>query len=77
MLQALTAPNRLRDRTRVSKAAVGQVAAQLQKQFPQTPWLEASHRADRAYASGHIYHFRLWGRVAQALRGANRLAPAR
>jgi hypothetical protein len=78
MLQALTVTHRLRDRTRVHASTVGQVAAQLRKQFPQNPWLEASHRADRAYVAGHIYHFRLWGRVAQALRsdGASALAAA-
>lgn len=74
MLKALTATYRLRDPAipRVSEAAVWHAAAQLRKQFPETSWPEASHRADRAYVAGHMYHFRLWGRVARALRGANR-----
>ena len=72
MLKTLTATHRLRDRSNkvplVSESAVWRAAAQLRMQFPQTSWLEASHRADRAYVAGHMYHFRLWGRVANALR---------
>jgi hypothetical protein len=51
----------------------------LRRQHPETPWLEAAHRADRAYAAGHMFHFRLWGRVTHALRGhrSSRLATAR
>ena len=80
MLKTLTATHRLRDRAvpRVSELAVRRAAAQLRKQFPETSWLEASHRADRAYVAGHMFHFRLWGRVSQALlaRRGNRLAAA-
>jgi hypothetical protein len=63
----------LRDRAprgpRVSELQVWRAAAQLRRQYPQNPWLEAAHRADRAYAAGHMFHFRLWGRVTHALRG--------
>lgn len=70
MLEASIATDRSRRRTRpqVSDLAVGRAANQLQRQFPESSWLEASCRADRAYVAGHMYHFRLWGRVAQALR---------
>lgn len=80
MLKTLTAP--LRDRRnslpRVSELEVRRAATQLRKQFPETPWLEAAHRADRAYAAGHMFHFRLWGRVTHVLRGrpVTRLAAA-
>ena len=50
--------------TEVQRAAV-----QLRRQYPETPWLEAAHRADRANAAGHMFHFHLWGRVSHALRG--------
>lgn len=80
MLKTLTATPRRRDRRTpsVSEMQVWRAAAQLRRQFPETPWLEAAHRADRAYAAGHMFHFRLWGRVTHALRGrpANRLAVA-
>ena len=82
MLKTLTATHRLRHRANkvpcVSESAVRRAAEQLQFQFPGTPWLEASHRADRAYVAGHMYHFRLWGLVASALRGycGNRLTAA-
>jgi len=72
MLNTSTATLRMTDRAgrvpRVSDREVWRAAAQLRKQFPETPWLEASHRADRAYAAGHMFHFRLWGRVTHALR---------
>jgi hypothetical protein len=64
MLKTLTA----RPARRVSEVEVGHAAAQLRRQYPQTPWLEAACRADRAYAAGHMFHFRLWGRVTHALR---------
>jgi hypothetical protein len=64
-----THPRRDRKVPRVSEIEVWRAAAQLRKQFPEAPWLEASHRADRAYAAGHMFHFRLWGRVTHALRG--------
>jgi hypothetical protein len=78
MLKTLTAPVRDRRTHRVSELEVWRAAAQLRKQFPETPWLEAAHRADRAYAAGHMFHFRLWGRVTRALRGrpVSRLAAA-
>ena len=72
MLKTLTATHRQRDRAHkdphVSESAVWCAAARLRKQFPDTPWLEASYRADRAYVAGHMHYFRLWGRVAHALR---------
>jgi hypothetical protein len=80
MLKTLTAMHRRRDRRTpcVSELQVWRAAAQLRRQYPETPWLEAAHRADRAYAAGHMFHFRLWGRVTHALRGrhTNRLAAA-
>ena len=74
MLKTLAATHRPCDRAipRVSESAVRRAAAQLRKQFPETSWIEASHRADCAYAAGHMYNFRLWGRIARALRGVSR-----
>jgi len=73
MLKTLTATHRLRGRANksscISELVVWRAAVQLREQFPGTSWLEASHRADRAYVAGHMYHFRLWGRVARVLRG--------
>jgi len=71
MLKTLTARpgNRARRTPRVSESEVWRAAAQLRRQHPETPWLEAAHRADRAYAAGHMFHFHLWGRVTHALRG--------
>ena len=62
----------------VSELAVRHAAAQLREQFPETSWLEAAHREDRAFAAGHMFHFRLWGRVTHALAGRqeNSLAAA-
>ena len=81
MSKTCTAKYRLRGQTvpRVSQLTVRRTAAQLRRQFPDTSWLEASRRADRAYASGHMFHFRLWGRVTHVLRGrpATGLAAAR
>jgi hypothetical protein len=58
------------DRPRISELQVRRAADQLSRQYPQTPWLEAAHRADRAYAAGNMFHFRLWGRVTHSLREA-------
>jgi hypothetical protein len=71
MSNAFTAKYRLRGQTvpRVSQLTVRRAAAQLRRQYPETSWLEASHRADRAYASGHMFQFQLWGRVTHVLRG--------
>lgn len=70
MLKTSTVTNRLRDRAvpRVNDLQVWRAAAQLQEQYPETSWLVAAQRADRAYATGQMFHFRLWGRVTQALR---------
>ena len=78
MLKMSTARPPNRRTPRVSELAVWRAAAQLRSQYPDTPWLEAAHRADRAYAAGHMFHFRLWGRVTHALREApaNRRAAA-
>lgn len=78
MLKTLAAHPCNRRAPRVSELAVRRAAAQLRRQYPQTPWLEAAHRADRAYAAGHMFHFRLWGRVTHVLRGrpVTRLAAA-
>ena len=78
MLNTVTATHRLGERVysahRVSDLQVRRAAAQLRKQYPDNSWLEAAHRADRAYASGQMFHFRLWGRVTHVLRCGNRLA---
>jgi len=80
MLQTLAARpvNRARRAPRISELEVWRAADQLCRQYPEAPWLEAAHRADRAYAAGHMFHFRLWGRVTHALRGRpiTRLAQA-
>jgi len=78
MLKTLSAPPRNRRAPRVSELEVRRAATLLRTQYPQNPWLEAAHRADRAYAAGHMFHFRLWGRVTHVLRGRplNRLAEA-
>jgi hypothetical protein len=73
MLKTLTA----RAVPQVSEASVRRAADQLRRQFPQNSWMEASHRADRAYAAGHMFHFRLWGRVTHVLRGRSWLVTAR
>jgi hypothetical protein len=78
MRNIMTKADRAHDRRApcVSELAVRQAAAQLRQQFSETSWLEAAHRADRAFAAGHMFHFRLWGRVTHALaaQGENRLA---
>jgi hypothetical protein len=78
MLRTSTARPVNRSAPHVSEMEVWRAAAQLRRQYPQNSWLEAARRADRAYAAGHMFHFRLWGRVTHALRGARagRLATA-
>jgi hypothetical protein len=80
MSKTFTAKYRLRDPTapRVSQLTARRAAAQLLPQFPETSWLEASHRADRAFAAGHKFHFRLWARITHILQAgsATRLAAA-
>lgn len=74
MLKTLTA--RSAHRRTPCLAEVRRAAVQLRRQYPETPWLEAAHRADRAYAAGQMFHFRLWGRVSHALCGRRGNKPA-
>ena len=82
MRNTMTKADRARDRANrvphIDELAVRRAAAQLREQFPETSWFEAAHRADRAFAAGHMFHFRLWGRVTHALAGRqeNSLAAA-
>lgn len=69
MLKTVTIRPCNRRAPHVNELTVRRAAAQLCRQYPQNSWLEAARRADRAYAAGHMFHFRLWGRVTHTLRG--------
>ena len=71
MLTQMTVTDRSHGRSnrvpRVSELSVWRTADLMLKQYPETCCLVAAQWADSSYATGQMFNFRFWGRVAHQL----------